>query len=116
MPQRGAAYQPGVKPWDRNYEGVLEERRIFPNISRIIRRGLVINPISSDRGTLQRKRGQAQGLPLRIPEFVSATDLQPADEEFAFVDHLRRQSIVEFDEELFVTKDLFAPGSAIEGL
>ena len=41
---------------------------------------------------------------------------QPADEEFALVDHLGRQMIVEVDEELFVADDLSAPELAVDGL
>jgi hypothetical protein len=38
-----------------------------------------------------------------------------ANEQFAFIDHLGRQMIVEFDEEFFVSNNFFSPGCAIDG-
>ena len=42
--------------------------------------------------------------------------LQPADQQFALVDHFRRQMVVQIDEQLLVVDDFRAPGGAIEGL
>ncbi len=40
--------------------------------------------------------------------------LQAADEEFALVDHLRGQVVVEVDEELFVADDFVLPAGAVD--
>ena len=39
------------------------------------------------------------------------TKLQPADQQFALVDHLRRQMIVQIDEQLLMPNHLLPPGS-----
>src|ERR1041384_4961848 len=40
---------------------------------------------------------------------ATASNLQPADEEFAFIDHFLGEMVVELDEELFVFDDFVAP-------
>jgi hypothetical protein len=45
-----------------------------------------------------------------------ACRLQPADQQFALVDHLGRQVIMQFDQHLFLLHDLAAPCLAVEGL
>jgi hypothetical protein len=39
--------------------------------------------------------------------------LKPADEQFAFIDHLRRQVIMKVDEQAFVGDHFLAPGFAV---
>ena len=42
--------------------------------------------------------------------------LEAADEEFALVDHLGGEMVVEEEEELFVVHDFAAPGGAVDFL
>ena len=53
---------------------------------------------------------------MEILNYADSLRLQPANEQFAFVDHLRRQVIVQIDEQLFMADDLSAPGLAIDFL
>jgi len=50
---------------------------------------------------------------LRGPLGVLRWLLEAADEEFAFVDHLWWEVVVEQEEELFVAHDFFVPGGAV---
>src|SRR5262245_8979549 len=46
----------------------------------------------------------------------AAPKLQAADKEFAFVDHLLGEMVMELNAELFVVNDFVLPGGTIDGL
>src|SRR5665213_1766491 len=50
-----------------------------------------------------------------LPSWTKA-ELQPADQQLPLVDHLRRQVIVEHDEQLIVVHDFILPLGAVDGL
>ena len=50
------------------------------------------------------------------PMPVHQLHLQPADQQFPFVDHLRRKMIMEIDEQLFMLDYFSFPGFAVDVL
>ena len=56
----------------------------------------------------------SEGAAPRLARNTSCSE--PADQEFALVDHLRRQVIVQIDEQLLVLDHLFAPLRGIDSL
>lgn len=53
---------------------------------------------------------------LSIVAMSASAPLQPADQQFPFVDHFRRQVVVQFDQHLLLPHDLAFPCLAVESL
>jgi hypothetical protein len=61
------------------------------------------------------KQGQTRGIAPQ-KKFRAARNLKSADKQFALVDHLRRQVIVEQQEQLLMSHNLLLPLRAVHSL
>src|SRR3984957_20551685 len=52
----------------------------------------------------------------RVTLWPNPHGLKPANQQLALIHHLRRQMIVQFDEQLFVADHFAAPRGSVEGL
>src|SRR5437868_15502744 len=90
----------------------IDEVNLPPGLDKILCAASGVRDFSVDNGCLD-EQGEPEGSPYCC--FAGARFvLDPADEQFALVDHFRRQVIVEFDEQLFVAQNLLLPSGGIE--